>query len=53
MLFELTPIGALATTGFDVTPDGRSFAMVRGTGVSDSEKNILFVENWFEEFRKR
>jgi hypothetical protein len=26
--------------------------MVRGTGTADKQRNIVVVENWFEEFRK-
>ncbi|HKQ60366.1 MAG TPA: protein kinase [Candidatus Polarisedimenticolaceae bacterium] len=51
-LFELEPLGILASQSFDVAPDGQSFVVVRAEGDADSTSKILLVENWFEEFRK-
>ena len=53
MLFDLSAIGAAPYERFDVSPDGKRFAMVRGTGAPEKQRNIVVVENWFEEFRKR
>jgi dipeptidyl aminopeptidase/acylaminoacyl peptidase len=51
-LFDLAPIGVAPFGDFTVSPDGKRFAMVRGTGTADKQRNIVVVENWFEEFRK-
>ncbi len=52
-LFDFASIGAARFTSFSVSPDGKHFAMVRGTGAADKQRSIVVVENWFEEFRKR
>jgi len=52
-LFDLAEVDAAPTEVFDVSPDGKHFAMVRSSGAPDRQRMILVVENWFEEFRKR
>ena len=51
-LFELAPLGVPRQSRFDVSPDGRRFAMIRETAPSENKGKIVVVENWFEEFRK-
>jgi serine/threonine-protein kinase len=51
-LFDLAPIGVSPFGSFAVSPDGKRFAMVHGTGAVDKQRNIVVVEHWFEEFRK-
>jgi serine/threonine protein kinase/Tol biopolymer transport system component len=50
-LFDLASVDAAPTEAFDVSPDGKRFAMIRSSGASDKQRMIVVVENWFEEFR--
>ncbi len=40
------------TSGYDVTPDGQRFLMVKAKGESDSPTQINVVLNWFEELKR-
>ncbi len=55
VLFELAPLGVsdVGKFSFDVSPDGKRFAMLRIAGNPEKDHSIFVVENWFEEFRKR
>ena len=49
MLFETTNTG-----GFDVSPDGRRFLMVKSAAVPQAQQiEMRVVLNWFEELRRR
>jgi serine/threonine-protein kinase len=40
------------TAGYDITPDGQRFVMVKLSGDSDSLTQINVVLNWFEELKR-
>jgi len=48
------PITPIALQGFDVTDDGENFVYIRRAEAEVADavaKRIVYVENWFEEFR--
>jgi serine/threonine-protein kinase len=41
-------------TNFDATPDGQRFLMIKNGGDTASEqKQLIFIENWFEELKRK
>ncbi len=52
-LFEgryLVGINAALARNYDISPDGRRFAMIKGTATSLRQLNV--VQNWFEELKR-
>ena len=49
MLFEL--IGDIR--GFDVTPDGRRFLLIKSVEQEQTRTQINLVLNWFEELKQK
>jgi hypothetical protein len=43
----------VASSNFDVTPDGQHFLMVRDEDAADAGKSIVVVLNWAEELKSR
>jgi hypothetical protein len=45
--------GAIYTRGYDVTPDGRRFLMMKSSEPEAAATEIQFVTNWIEELKRR
>ncbi len=50
-LFDVTTAGALATTPYDVTADGRRFLLLRGQ-VDPNPSSLTVVLNWTADLKK-
>jgi hypothetical protein len=58
-LFNLRDIGVRAGFGFDISPDGKRFLVLKrklpgaAASASASPRKIIVVANWFEELKQR
>jgi Tol biopolymer transport system component len=50
-LFDLDPLGIIPYDSFSVSPDGRTFLMVRELETDEIRGGMVVVENWIREFR--
>jgi hypothetical protein len=56
MLFEgayLSSVFPLVGVTYDASPDGQRFLMIRETEQTTSATQIIVVQNWFEELKRR
>jgi hypothetical protein len=50
---EVSPFGTQPGFGYDVSPDGKRFLMVKSAGDQSGDTQLEVVQNWFEELRRR
>ena len=51
--YEVSPGGLQPGPGYDVSPDGKRFLMVRSETQKSASTQLQVVQNWFEELRHR
>jgi eukaryotic-like serine/threonine-protein kinase len=51
--YEASPFGRQPGVGYDVSPDGKRFLMVRGAGERNAPAQLNVVQDWFEELKRR
>jgi serine/threonine-protein kinase len=51
--YEASPDSALPTKGYDVSPDGKRFLMIKGSGEQAAPVQVHVVQDWFEELKRR
>lgn len=51
--YRSTPAPFQPGFGYDVSPDGRRFLMIKPTSETNAPEQLQVVENWFEELKQR
>lgn len=51
--YEKSPIGPQPGIGYDVSPDGKRFRMIKSLGEQNASTQLHLVHNWFEELHRR
>ena len=52
-LFSARPYFVNVARGYDVSPDGKGFVMVKSVLPAGTRQSIIIVSNWFEELRAK
>jgi hypothetical protein len=53
VLFEGPWLLGEALSNFDVSPDGRRFLMLKDADRDQDARQIVVIQNWFEELKRR
>ena len=53
LLFQGDYFALVHLTNYDVSPDGQRFLMLKETGAEAAASQINFVQNWFEDLKRR
>jgi hypothetical protein len=51
--YEISPPYLQPGTGYDVSPDGKRFLMIKPGGEQPGSTQLQVVQDWFEELKRR
>jgi hypothetical protein len=51
--YETSPSFMQPGTGYDLSPDGKRFLMIKSSGEQPATTQVNVVQDWFEELKRR